>query len=316
MTTTTAAIMADNLTKAYRGRTAVDGITLRIEPGEVFGVLGTNGAGKTTTVEMLAGLRKPDGGDVRIFGFDPRRDRGTVRQILGVQLQQAEMHHSLTVDELIDLYRSFYPDPRPAAELRALVGLEDQRRVRFEKLSGGQQQRLSIALALIGDPQVLILDELTTGLDPEARRQIWALVESVRAEGVTILLVSHQMEEVQRLSDQVAIIDAGRVVALGTSAELIARADLGERVRFRVPDPLPEGIFDDIPEAEVHVDGEQVSVSGAGDLLQQVSTALVHGGVAATETRLEQADLEDAFLALTGRPLENTENEAILEVAR
>lgn len=223
MTTTTAAIMADNLTKAYRGRTAVDGITLRIEPGEVFGVLGTNGAGKTTTVEMLAGLRKPDGGDVRIFGFDPRRDRGTVRQILGVQLQQAEMHHSLTVDELIDLYRSFYPDPRPAAELRALVGLEDQRRVRFEKLSGGQQQRLSIALALVGRPRIVILDELTTGLDPHARRRMWTTLEGLRQEDVTVVLVSHAMDEVERLCDRVALIDSGRVVAIDTPAGLTAQ---------------------------------------------------------------------------------------------
>lgn len=309
-------VEVQNLQKRYGSTVAVQDVSLRAEAGQVLGILGRNGAGKTTTVEMIAGVRIPDRGAVRVRGLDPVKDRAKVRQVLGVQLQHATLHDALTAGELARLYRTFYPHGRGPEEVLDLVGLSKHRKTRFAKLSGGQQQRLSIALALIGDPQVLILDELTTGLDPEARRQIWALVESVRAEGVTILLVSHQMEEVQRLSDQVAIIDAGRVVALGTSAELIARADLGERVRFRVPDPLPEGIFDDIPEAEVHVDGEQVSVSGAGDLLQQVSTALVHGGVAATETRLEQADLEDAFLALTGRPLENTENEAILEVAR
>ncbi|SMY13092.1 ABC transporter ATP-binding protein [Brevibacterium jeotgali] len=223
MTTTTAAVMADSLTKAYRGGTAVDGITLRIEPGEVFGILGTNGAGKTTTVEMIAGLRRPDSGEVRIFGLDPHRDRGAVRQILGVQLQQAYMHHALSVDELIDLYRSFYPDPRPAADLRALVGLEDQRRVRFEKLSGGQQQRLSIALALVGRPRLVILDELTTGLDPHARRRMWSTLEGLRKEDVTIVLVSHAMDEVERLCDRVALIDAGRVVALDTPAGLAAQ---------------------------------------------------------------------------------------------
>lgn len=223
MTTTTTAVTADTLTKAYRGRTAVDGITLRIEPGEVFGILGTNGAGKTTTVEMIAGLRRPDSGGVRIFGLGPRRDRAEVRQILGVQLQQAYMHHSLTVDELIDLYRSFYPDPRPAAELRALVDLEDQRRVRFEKLSGGQQQRLSIALALVGRPRLVILDELTTGLDPHARRRMWTTLEELRQEDVTIVLVSHAMDEVERLCDRVALIDAGSVVALDTPAGLAAQ---------------------------------------------------------------------------------------------
>ncbi|MDR7381823.1 ABC transporter ATP-binding protein [Promicromonospora iranensis] len=218
------AIVAEHLHKRYGPKVAVDDVSLRVDPGEIFGILGTNGAGKTTTVEMIAGLRRPGRGSVSLLGLDPRRDRAKVRQVLGVQLQESYVHGALTVSELIGLYRSFYPDPRPADELVELVGLEEQRRVRFEKLSGGQQQRLSIALALVGRPRVVILDELTTGLDPRARRRMWATIERLRDEGVTIVLVSHAMEEVERLCDRVALLDAGRVVAVETPAGLVAQA--------------------------------------------------------------------------------------------
>ncbi|SCL69602.1 ABC transporter ATP-binding protein [Micromonospora peucetia] len=216
------AIEVENLHKRYGDVVAVDDVSLTVAPGEVLGVLGVNGAGKTTMIELIAGLRVPDRGRVRVLGRDPRRDRAAVRQLLGVQLQQAELHAALTVGELLGLYRSFYPDPRPADELLDLVELRAQRRTRFEKLSGGQQQRLSIALALVGRPQVVILDELTTGLDPRARRRMWAGVEGLRDE--TVLLVSHAMDEVQRLCDRVVLLDAGRVVALDTPAGLVARA--------------------------------------------------------------------------------------------
>lgn len=219
-----AAVDVRNLSKRYGGTLAVDDVSLRVATGEIFGVLGTNGAGKTTTVEIIAGLRRPDSGHVRVLGLDPRRERAKVRQVLGVQLQQAHLHHALTVAELIDLYVSFYPNPRPARELLDLVGLTSQRTTRFEKLSGGQQQRLSIALALAGRPRVAILDELTTGLDPRARRKVWATVEQLRDENVTVLLVTHAMEEVERLCDRVALLDAGRIIALDTPAGLVARA--------------------------------------------------------------------------------------------
>lgn len=219
-----AAIVADRLHKRYRRRVAVEEVSLRVERGEIFGILGANGAGKTTTVEMIAGLRRPDRGRATVLGFDPVRDRAAVRQVLGVQLQEAELHGSLTVGELIGLYRDFYPDPRPADELIELVGLGEQRRTRFDKLSGGQQQRLSIALALAGRPSVVILDELTTGLDPRARRGMWRTVQRLRDERCTILLVSHAMEEVELLCDRVALLDAGRVIALDTPAGLVARA--------------------------------------------------------------------------------------------
>lgn len=224
MTTHSTAIEAIGLQKKYAGVVAVADVSLTIHTGEVFGVLGANGAGKTTTMEMIAGLRTPDSGLIRVLGLDPQRDRAKLRQVLGVQLQEATLHGALTVAELIGLYRSFYPRPRPAAELIELVGLTEQQRTRFELLSGGQQQRLSIALALAGRPRVVILDELSTGLDPRARRQIWRTVEQLREDGVTVLLVSHAMEEIEQLCDRIALLDAGRVIATGTPAAVVARS--------------------------------------------------------------------------------------------
>ncbi|MBL6276646.1 ABC transporter ATP-binding protein [Micromonospora fiedleri] len=224
MTSSEPAVLAENLAKSYRHVQAVAQVSLRVAPGETMGILGTNGAGKTTTIEMIAGLRVPDRGRVRVLGLDPRRDRARLRQVLGVQLQDAYLHHALRVSELVELYRSFYPDPRPADELLELVDLTRQRRTIFEKLSGGQKQRLSIALALVGRPRVAILDELTTGLDPAARRRMWSAIEQLKSEAVTVLLVSHAMEEVERLCDRVAVLDAGRVVAVDTPAGLRTRA--------------------------------------------------------------------------------------------
>lgn len=222
--TTTAAIEARGLRKAYGRKVAVEDVSLRVEPGQTIGILGANGAGKTTTVEMIAGLRTPDDGEVRVLGLHPRRDRAKLRQVLGVQLQDAYLHHALTAAELVELYRSFYPRPRSAAETLDLVELSEHRDTQFEKLSGGQQQRLSVALAFVGGPRVVILDEITTGMDPRARRRIWAAIEGQRAEGVTVVMVSHAMDEVERLCDQVILLDAGRVLATGTPAEITALA--------------------------------------------------------------------------------------------
>ena len=302
------AVEAQDLTKRYRRKdgvkVAVDGVSLVAAEGEVLGVLGPNGAGKTTTVEMVAGVRRPDGGSVRVAGLDPFVDRAAVRQVLGVQLQSGFLHGALTVRELAHLYRTFYGAGRDPDELVATLGLDEQRDVRYEKLSGGQQQRVAIVLALVGAPRVVILDELTTGLDPQARRQVWGVVERLRDDGVTVLLVSHLMEEVERLCDRVTLLDGGRVVAHDTPAGLVAGAGLDQRVRFRTAEPLAPGVLDAVPGVDgVEVRGEQVVVTGRGDLLQEVSTALVRAGVVATETRLERATLDDAFLALTGRSL-------------
>ncbi|MEV4839150.1 ABC transporter ATP-binding protein [Nonomuraea sp. NPDC049486] len=304
----TPAVEAERLHKRYRAKVAVEEVSLSVGAGEIFGVLGRNGAGKTTTVEMIAGLRRPDCGTVRVLGLDVRRDRARLRQVLGVQLQDATLHHALTVTELVRLYATFYPDPVPAGELIESVSLTDSARTRFDNLSGGQQQRLSIALALIGRPRVVILDELTTGLDPEARRHMWATVEGLRESGVTVLLVSHAMEEVERLCDRVALLDAGRVVALDSPAGLVRRAGFAQRVTFRAASPVPEGLLEGLAEVErVRADGDRVTVEGKGDLLQAVSVALVRAGVVATETRSVQANLDDAFVALTGHRLDPEE---------
>lgn len=222
--TPTLAVDAEHLTKRYRRTTtnAVDDISLSIRAGETFGILGANGAGKTSTVEMIAGLRRPTSGQVRILGLDPWRDRTKVRRVLGVQLQEASLHDALTCEELVDLYRSFYPDPLGTEEVLEMVELRSRARTRFSKLSGGQQQRLSIALALVGRPEVVILDELTTGLDPSARRRVWSALEALRRQ--TVILVSHAMDEVERLCDRVALIDGGRVIAQGTPEDLRRQA--------------------------------------------------------------------------------------------
>lgn len=212
------AVEARHLGKKYKSKTAVADLSLSIAEGETFGVLGTNGAGKTTAVEMIAGLRRPDSGQVRILGLDPFTDRARVRQVLGVQLQEAYLHGSLTVRELVDLYRSFYPDPMDTEDALSMVELQEKAGTKFDNLSGGQMQRLSIVLALIGRPRVVILDELTTGLDPRARRRIWSTVESLTQQ--TVILVSHAMDEVERLCDRAALIDAGTIIAEGTPAQL------------------------------------------------------------------------------------------------
>ena len=210
------AVTVEQVRKRYRSTQAVDGISLAVAPGETVGILGPNGAGKTTLVEMIAGLRAPDTGSVQVLGLDPRRDRARLRQVLGVQLQDAYLHHALTARELVELYRSFYPDPRGTDETLDLVELGSKQDTQFEKLSGGQKQRLSVALALVGRPRVLILDEITTGMDPRARRRVWAAIETLRADGVTILIVSHAMDEVERLCDRVLLLQDGQVLAEGT----------------------------------------------------------------------------------------------------
>ncbi|MFT0139414.1 ABC transporter ATP-binding protein [Alcanivoracaceae bacterium MT1] len=214
------AVEVRGLRRSYRGRTVLDGVDLTVAEGETLGILGHNGAGKTTLVETIAGLRRPSSGSVRVLGLDPRADRRRVRGVLGVQLQHAILHHDLTVRENLRLHRSFYRSGEDPDALIDRLGLVDVRDVRFQRLSGGQAQRLSVAVALVGAPRIVILDELTTGLDPEGRRGIWRVVEDLQARGVTILLVSHQMEEVERLCERVIVLDGGRIHAHGAPAAL------------------------------------------------------------------------------------------------
>lgn len=217
-------IEVTDLRKSYGSRVAVDGVSFTVERGEIFGILGTNGAGKTTTVECLQGLRQADSGELSVLGLDPAADRAALTRRVGVQLQESRLPAKLRVREALELFASFYPDPADVDVLLDQVDLRDHARAYFGKLSGGQKQRVSIALALVGNPELAILDELTTGLDPHARRETWRLVEGVRATGVTVLLVTHFMDEAERLCDRVAVFDAGRVVATGTPAELRAAA--------------------------------------------------------------------------------------------
>ena len=214
----------DHLTKRYGSTTAVDDVSLHADEGEVVGLLGPNGAGKTTTVEALAGLRRPTSGRVRLWGRDPFRSRRVVRPYVGVQLQQSTFNGALTVTELLTLFASFYRDPRPAGELVDVLGLADVLNRRFDDLSGGQQQRLSIAVALLGRPRLVVLDELTTGLDPHARRRVWSLVEQLRGQGVTVVLVSHAMDEVARLCDRVHVLVGARVRVSGTVQDVLREA--------------------------------------------------------------------------------------------
>ncbi|RSM34756.1 ABC transporter ATP-binding protein [Amycolatopsis balhimycina DSM 5908] len=217
-------IEVTDLRKRYGTRVAVDGVSFTVERGEIFGILGTNGAGKTTTVECLQGLRQADGGTISVLGLDPATDRAALTHRVGVQLQESRLPAKLRVREALELFAAFYPEPADVDTLLDQLDLRDHARSYFGKLSGGQKQRMSIALALVGRPELAILDELTTGLDPHARRETWRLVEGVRATGVTVLLVTHFMDEAERLCDRVAIFDAGRVAATGTPAELRATA--------------------------------------------------------------------------------------------
>ncbi|WP_329087987.1 MULTISPECIES: ABC transporter ATP-binding protein [unclassified Streptosporangium] len=294
-------IEVSNLRKQYRDQLAVDDVSFTVEEGEIFGVLGPNGAGKTTTVECVAGLRVPDSGTVSVLGGLHRTE---LREQLGVQLQSSTLPGKLKVWEALDLYASFYRTPANWGELLERVGLAGKRDTPYDKLSGGQQQRLSIALALVGNPRVAILDELTTGLDPQARRDTWELIERIREDGVTILLVTHFMEEAERLCDRLALIDSGRVVAMDSPSGLIAKVGGRQTVRFRPSGPLDDSRLEALPEVtEVSRSGGQVAVTGTGNLLLAVTTVLSAAGVVPTDLRVEQATLDDAFLSLTGKKI-------------
>jgi ABC-2 type transport system ATP-binding protein len=295
-------IEVSHLHKRYGRLTAVDDVSFAVEEGEIFGVLGPNGAGKTTTVECLAGLRVPDGGQVRVLGLDPARDQEELHQTVGVQLQEAGLPDKLGVREALALFASFYRRHADIDGLLDRLGLADRAEARYKKLSGGQKQRLAIALALVGRPRVVILDELTTGLDPHARRGVWDLVEGIRADGVTVLLVTHFMEEAERLCDRLALIDRGRLVAVDTPAGLASRAGATQRMRFKPSAPIDDADLLALPEVTaVARRGAQVEVAGTADLVQAVTSLLARRQTIAADLRIEQATLDDAFVTLTGR---------------
>jgi len=298
------AVEITHLRKTYGTLAAVDDVSLSVAEGEIFGILGPNGAGKTTTVECAIGLRNADSGTVRLLGLDPRTERDEVREIVGVQLQTGTQPAKLRVGEILEEYQSFYREPADVGELMDVLGLTAKRGDYYRTLSGGQRQRLSVALALVGRPKIAVLDEMTTGLDPQARRDTWELIEGIRDRGVTIVLVTHFMEEAERLCDRVALIDNGRVVALDTPAALAERARGGKTMRFRPSAPFDDRLLTGLPEVTgLEHAGQHVVVTGTGELVSAVILALHAAGVTARDVRLDSSNLEDAFVKLTGSQL-------------
>jgi len=301
-------IQVEKLHKTYGETVAVDQVSFEVQEGEIFGMVGPNGAGKTTTIECLEGLRKPDQGRLRVLGLDPQHGRQDLHIRTGIQLQQSNLPEKMKVWEALDLYASFYPRAADWEELLTQLGLEEKRNTPFSKLSGGQKQRLFIALALLPDPELIFLDELTTGLDPQARHAIWDLVRQVRSKGKTILLTTHFMEEAERLCDRVAILDHGRIVALDTPEALIRDLGAEERVVFSLDETLPPELEKALGRVgRIEVQGERVTVHGSNDrevsLVSDVIGFLTCQKVRFRNLRTEQPTLEDVFLNLTGREI-------------
>ncbi len=301
-------VQVEKLRKTYGSTVAVDDISFQVQEGEIFGMVGPNGAGKTTTIECLEGLRHPDSGSVRVLGVDPQHDPMTLRTRTGMQLQQSNLPERMKVWEALDLYSSFYPRTTDWEMLLVQLGLEEKRNTPFSKLSGGQKQRLFIALALLPDPTLVFLDELTTGLDPQARHAIWDLVRDVQSKGKTVLLTTHFMEEAERLCNRVAILDHGRIVALDTPEILIRNLGAEERVVFCLDGAMPPAAEKALSRAgHVEILGERVTVKNHNDhqksLVSDVVNQLTASGVRFRDLRTEQPNLEDVFLKLTGRDM-------------
>jgi ABC-2 type transport system ATP-binding protein len=292
-------ILVQNLVKRYGGLVAVDDVSLSIREGEIFGIIGPNGAGKTTTVECISGLRAPDSGSISLYGLSPQHDRDKIREFLGVQLQESALPPRLRVGEALELFASFYADPLDPREVLESLGISDIERAAFKKLSGGQKQRVSIALALVGNPKVAILDELTTGLDPEARRGTWALIERMRGRGVTVILVTHFMDEAETLCDRIALIDKGRVRALDTPEAIAAEAG-GNRLSFIPSEPVDDETLYAVDGVEsVERKERYVTVTGTGDLAASLINALAAVGVQVSDLEARRGNLDDAFIKLT-----------------
>jgi len=295
-----AVIQVENLIKNYGGVNVVDGISFSVNAGEIFGIVGPNGAGKTTTVESVSGLRQPDSGSISVLGLDPQRDHYEVAQRVGVQLQESRLQDKIRVHEALDLYASFYDTPADWRSLLDRLGLEGKADARYTNLSGGQKQRLAVALALIGTPEIAILDELTTGLDPQARRDVWGTIEQIRDSGVTVVLVTHFMEEAERLCDRIMVVDQGRALALDTPNGLIQRIGAGQLIRFRPSAHVDDAELTALAGVEgVGRKGEMVEIAGTDDAVHAVTSFLAQRQIIAHELRIEQNSLEDAYLALT-----------------
>jgi ABC-2 type transport system ATP-binding protein len=300
-----AIVQIEHLSKHYGEVSAVADLSFEVYEGEIFGMVGPNGAGKTTTIECLEGLRKSDAGRLTVFGLDPWSEQSNVVEKIGVQLQESNLPPRLRVNEALALFAALYPDPVPGNELLERMGLNDKRNTPIAKLSGGQKQRLYIALALINRPQLVFLDELTTGLDPQARRAMWDLVLEIRRAGCTVFLTTHFMEEAERLCDRVAILDHGSLIALDSPEALIRSLDEEKRIIFHARGDLSKIRLDQLPGVtQIELSSERVMVQGKGErFVSSVVAALEDQLVDFRDLRTEQASLEDVFLNLTGRKL-------------
>lgn len=299
------AIQVEHLRRVYGQVIAVDDVSFEVQHGEIFGMVGPNGAGKTTAVECIEGLRPPTSGRIRVMGLDPQKDRYALRSRIGVQLQESALQNRIKVWEALDLFASLYPHSTDWRVLLEQVGLADKRNAFFSKLSGGQKQRLFIALALLNDPELVFLDELTTGLDPQARRAMWDLVQQMREHGKTIFLITHFMEEAERLCDRVAIVDHGHILALDSPENLIRALGVESRITFTVDGTPQLDRLSALPGvSSVNRIGDRVIVSGSGDtLLANVVNTLSSESFRYHELHTEQPTLEDVFLKFTGQAI-------------
>lgn len=304
--TTSAAITVMHLTKSYAGRPVVRDLSFEVRSGEVFALLGPNGAGKTTTIEILEGYRTPDAGSVRVLGLDPQREGTELHRRIGLMLQQGGFYPTVNPREALHLFASFYEKPADPDSLLQLVGLEDAAKTRYRRLSGGQKQRLSLAVALVGQPELVFLDEPTAGMDPQARHATWEIVQSLKQRGVTVILTTHLIDEAERLSDRVAIVDAGQLIALGTPAELTG-GDATSDVWLTPSAPLDVDALAALPSArgarEQRPGQYVVQTDTALDLLVELSAWLRSQEIVPRELRVGHGTLEDVFLRLTGKDL-------------
>ncbi|MGD0646064.1 MAG: ABC transporter ATP-binding protein [Candidatus Bathyarchaeia archaeon] len=304
-------VNVDHIRKQYGTTVALDEVSFSVFEGEIFGIIGPNGAGKTTLVECISGLRVPDSGSATVYDLDPKNDRDELRKCLGVQLQESSLPPRIKVGETLELFASFYPRPLDPNDLLESLGIAQKRNARFKQLSGGQKQRLSIALALVGNPKIAILDELTTGLDPDARRETWTLIERIRDRGVTVILVTHYMDEAERLCDRVALINRGKVMALDTPVGLATREGGGVRMQFVPSGPVDDKVLTSLPGVtSVERRGSRVIVAGSGDLTTRVLYGLLKLGMNASDVQVKSGSLEDAFVKLTQTDENNRRQEA------
>jgi ABC-2 type transport system ATP-binding protein len=308
---TAPALLVQDLKKHYGDVRAVDGLDLSVASGECFGLLGPNGAGKTTTIEVCEGLLVPDSGRVELLGLRWDEHERDLRERLGIQLQETQLAEKLTVEETVRLFRSFYSTGRTVDETIGLVQLDEKRGARVGKLSGGQKQRLALACAIVGDPDLLFLDEPTTGLDPQSRRQLWDLITDFKALGRTIILTTHYMDEAEMLCDRIAIVDHGKVIALGTPLELIGSLGAEHVVEFGLAEGSPDIAADDlraldgVRAARAVTGGYELQVSALHRTVPALLAMLTRNSLELTQLTTHSASLEDVFVSLTGRQLRN-----------